>query len=74
MDGTDEQVALLAAHMVDALRQSGAKVEANPGSLAAVRIDGSCDFLLLARAALAQVNRKTDESITPDQLNAQNDE
>lgn len=74
MDATEDAVAALAAKLVAALRDSGARVEARPQSLAAVRIDGGCDFLLLARTAIAEIDRRTDESITPEELNASNDE
>jgi hypothetical protein len=49
-------------------------VEADPQSLTAVRIDGACDFLLLARTAIEEIDRRTDESIPPEELNASNDE
>jgi hypothetical protein len=74
MDPTEEAAAALAVKLVAALRRSGARVEADPQSLTAVRIDGACDFLLLARTAIEEIDRRTDESIPPEELNASNDE
>lgn len=74
MDATEDAVAALAAKLVAALRQSGARVQADPRALDAVRVEGACDFLLLARIAIEAIDRRTDESIPPEELNASNDE
>jgi hypothetical protein len=74
MTDHDPAVAALAARLLAALRSTGrAEIDDNPASLDAVTVKGSCDFLLLARTAL-DAQARTSASLTPDQLNAANDE